>query len=181
MLSNPYYVKNYGGIIDSSLLTKLSLAPRIYYKATYTAVGELYSLGFNHGDLRFINICFNELFEPVLIDLDRASSVVSDRNYGKDIQTIANKILIHYEKSTRLLRYMKAGQDDEFLNLMINKGIWKSFWKIFYYEVWCNYKKCIDQEDFTLTIIIMYIDRHHHILIVISLKQLGLYTAFIPR
>ena len=97
----------------------------MYYNTIYTAVGELYSLGFNHGNLRFINICFNELFEPVLIDLDRASSIVSDSNYGKDIQTIANQILIHYEKSTRLSRHMKAGQDEDFLDLMINKGIYK--------------------------------------------------------
>ena len=88
----------------------------------HTAVGDLYSLEFNHGNLRLANICYNKIFEPVLIDLDGASPVVYDSYYNEDIQTSANKILIHFEK----LRHMKASWTRWWLlNLMVNKGVCK--------------------------------------------------------
>ena len=43
------------------------------YRGLYNALEEVHSkLGLAHMDVRLPNICFNNLYEPVLIDLDRS-------------------------------------------------------------------------------------------------------------
>ena len=84
----------------------------------HVALKELHDLGYQHGDARFPNICYNSTFEPVLIDLDRASPVVHGCSFDEDIQCFSKEILHHFEN-----KHEKAVQSDEFLGEMVRKGI----------------------------------------------------------
>ena len=77
----------------------------------HAAIEELHDLGFQHGDVRFPNICYNRIFNPVLIDLDQASAVVPGISYDEDVQCFANEILNHLIT----LKHLKAAQNDDFL------------------------------------------------------------------
>ncbi len=40
------------------------------------ALDELHAIGLLHNDVRLPNICFNEQFEPALVDIDRCWNVI---------------------------------------------------------------------------------------------------------
>lgn len=46
--------------------------------------------------------------------------MVPSNTYDEDIHSFVIEILLHFEK-----KHMKAARDDEFLNKMANKGIYK--------------------------------------------------------
>ena len=46
---------------------------RTYSEKVYEALKQLHSFGYVHGDVRLPNVCFNENFDAVLIDLERCT------------------------------------------------------------------------------------------------------------
>ena len=55
-----------------------------FLKGLAQAIQEFHQHGFAHQDIRLENVCFNEQYEPVLIDLDRSIEITgSPIFYGK--------------------------------------------------------------------------------------------------
>ena len=40
------------------------------------AISELHNLGFSHNDIRLPNVCFNDSYEPVLIDIEGVGQLI---------------------------------------------------------------------------------------------------------
>jgi len=60
---------------DPLTVDEASLCLRDLLKGLAQAIQEFHQNGFAHQDIRLENVCFNEQYEPVLIDLDRSRDI----------------------------------------------------------------------------------------------------------
>lgn len=62
-------------------------------------IKQLHSVGFSHGDLRLPNICFNENYDPVLIDLDFSAPLDSIISSNQDMESFACDLICCFNRS----------------------------------------------------------------------------------
>jgi len=60
---------------DPLTVDEASLCLRDLLKGLAQAIQEFHQNGFAHQDIRLENVCFNQQYEPVLIDLDRSRDI----------------------------------------------------------------------------------------------------------
>lgn len=60
---------------DPLTVDKASLCLHDLLKGLAQAIQEFHQNGYAHQDIRLENVCFNEQYEPVLIDLDRSRRI----------------------------------------------------------------------------------------------------------
>ena len=105
-----------------------------FIPAIANALKLIHNAGYVHTDVRVPNICFDQSFNPVLIDYDFSfkSSIESDRE--NDLKIFAKDVIAHLHGSTNFedidnlnedpfLKPMKAGKYEE--TLAINSLITK--------------------------------------------------------
>lgn len=83
-------------------------------------IEQLHGLGYAHCDIRLPNICFNEQFNAVLIDLDRAESMAPFGEDWKDLGGILESCtkmeenLAVWDEWNALLQQLLAGDPPNF-------------------------------------------------------------------
>ena len=127
---------------DPLTVEEASLCLHDLLKGLAQAIQEFHQHGFVHQDIRLENVCFNEQYEPVLIDLDRSIAITrSPISYGKSCMYVSEMTpdqidwiqvgwlaawVLHCEGEyhERKFQELPAGiHGDQFISKLINEGI----------------------------------------------------------
>ena len=127
---------------DPLTVEEASLCLHDLLKGLAQAIQEFHQHGFAHQDIRLENVCFNEQYEPVLIDLDRSIKITGfPIIYGKSCMYVSKITpdqidwiqvgwlaawVLHCEGDYHERKFQElpeAIREDQFISKLINEGM----------------------------------------------------------
>ena len=95
-----------------------------FVKSAIEAIKQLHRFGYVHNDVRLPNMCFNETFQVVLIDFDRAIYSIHSARFATDWRSLGSELLsLQWDGGPAWERFVTQLQDGNEPNLGVVEDV----------------------------------------------------------
>ena len=112
IISETYFFKYERVHYDPMTVEEAKKCLHHFFCEVYSVIGQLHDTDkLAHRDIRFDNICFNQQFKPILIDLDHSEGIGTDRVYESDYASCMSRKDMSPEKTDWMQLILEPGED----------------------------------------------------------------------